>query len=270
MASEIAPASYVRAVREIILDDPLDDFLTDAAKIASDIFGIKRSRIVKRPVTMHRELEPDYMPTYDGIGVPNVDMFASNSLRVTLFERRAAASEQINEVLKTAYDRLTTTRVRSSRIRRTISGRRQETYRPNDLTVALNEAEAESGLTDSKLTVKAQAVADVTPACGPSRGTEYALSLHGDDLAEQLLKRQAHIIHDYARKFVASRPLLRDDLGFEPDRDPLHVSFMRVPNGSPADHELFIDALNENMPVSLQVQPLQWEQKIRSPRRQDA
>jgi hypothetical protein len=270
MASEIAPASYVRAVREIILDDPLDDFLTDAAKIAGDIFGIKRSRIVKRPVTMHRELEPDYMPTYDGIGVPNVHMFASNSLRVTLFERRAAASEQINEVLKAASSRLTAARVRSSRIRHTISGRRQETYRPNDLTVALNEAEAESGLAGQDLVVKAKAVVDATPAYGPYRGTEYALSLDGDELAGQLLKRQAQIIHDQARKIVAGRPLLRDDLGFEPDRDPLHVPFVHVPNGSPADHELFIDALNENMPLALQVQPLQWEQNIRPPRHPDA
>jgi hypothetical protein len=267
--AEEAPVSYLRAVREVVPNKKLGAFLADAQTLSNSLFGYEQTRNLQIPVDPQQELQPGYVAGYEGVGVPTVETFAVTGLRATLFERRARASEQINEVLARAAGRITATRIRSSgRPRHTETGGRVQTYRANTLPSELSVAQEARGLGETRMSVHTINVIDSTQLA-LFDGVEYALEIDPVSSAAIVLRDQACIITKHVKKTVAGRPLVGSDINFETERSPLVIPFIRIPGHvaqhNPAACERFLDAMQQRADLGAELRPVEWQQTLRPP-----
>ena len=195
-------------------------------------------------------------------------IYALNSLRITLFERRALAdqdaSDQLNKLHAVmAQPKVTNTERRRSRpgVFETITKRQ-----PNPLIRALIDVEdyylqdGEEAGSKAKLVVRASTIIDSTEDDYRSRGTELALTID-EGSGYSALEAQRDILEDKARGLNAARGLVR----------PLHqgrrlvIPFMVAPFDSEGQRDDFIDTLtteDPQLPVyGNGVDAIQWQLK---------
>lgn len=196
-------------------------------------------------------------------------IYALNSLRVTLFERRARtnqdAADQLNKLhVVMAQPKVTSTERRRLRpgVFETITKRQ-----PNPLFKALAEIEdlymqdGEEGGARARLLVRASRIIETTEEDYKANGTELGLELE-DNSGYEALDAQRGILDDRAKGLNAARGLVR----------PLHqdarlvIPFMVAPFDSAGQRDEFIDSLAAEDPPCLPVfgngvDPIQWQLK---------
>lgn len=255
--SELVQYSYLRSIREVEPSPSLEEFLVRGLVVSKRIFGLKdKGWMVKLPATREEELSPGRMAQYEGVGLPDVTIFPAKSLRVTLLERRALTTHEANDLILRAYNRIDSSYVSGGRMKRTVTGRKYPSKRPNPLPEELRLIEEEAGIHNGKLTVVAEKVVDSTKSDYAHLGTEYSLAINPETIGARVLRAQAALLKAALRRTVVGRPLFKGD--FEQDSDELNVQFMQVPGGSPDDHALFLETMNDGTHVEMTVRQPKW------------
>ncbi|TAH35392.1 hypothetical protein EYC59_02335 [Candidatus Saccharibacteria bacterium] len=255
--------SYIRCVREVQPTPPLEEFLARARTVGKTIFGTKRGLMVRLPVAWEDELQPNYVPQYEGTSIARVNVFAAHTLHATLFERRGTASEGTNDVLTRAYNRITATTIVGGKPKKTATGRRQVVRRENPLPQALRDKENARGVGGGVLSAVAVGVVESTKSGHGFRGREYSLVIDSESEAGNVLREQAAEIDSHLRKTVVCRPLFNRP-EFSPDGDVLHIPFVNVPTDTLSDYELFLDTMNtEANGVAFDLSAPEWATKAR-------
>jgi hypothetical protein len=231
--------SSLRAIRRIYPSRSLTDFLSSATVIAEEEFEAA-----------------------DGFVDPLV--YAADSLKVTLFERRLQASEQVNELLNKFYVRLVVEDYVTSKTIKTPTGRKVKEMRKNKnpLPGALRDVENLYYVKDEPMLARANDI-DLSVQLYPyNYGTEFALQLDANEgpLADMLLA-QEEMLYKEASRTSAGKKLARNY--FQPGR-VLSVPFAHLPI-SPDDRvgcNDFIELLSADLPVhNLAIGPLVWKQE---------
>jgi len=266
--SEQAPISYLRAVREVIPNKDIRAFLARAHAFSGMVFGHSTSQSLRVPVNTEEALHDDYTPQYEGVGVPEAPVFAMNGLRVVLFERRARASQHVNEVLSRAGNRMTATKIRSgSRPRHVQTGGKVVQTRPNTLPAELAVAQEGRGFGEGRLRAHVLGVVDST-RLDTFDGIEYSLEINPISMPARVLMDQSTIIKKNVQSTVAGRPLFKSDIVFESERSPLHIPFLQIPervvSRDPAACERFLDSVQWQAEFDIELAPVEWSQKLRS------
>lgn len=244
--SESQPSvSYIRAFRPLIPSESMIAFLRHAGK----------------------RLEKLDFESTDPMLDPRI--YALNSLRITLFERRAQASQDAADRLSKLHSVLAQEKVTVSKRRRTRRDVFETTTRrlTNPLIAALADVEkmyvpdGQEVEGKIRLSVRASDLTETTEDDYRKSGTELALVLD-ENQSYSALEAQRDIIEDKARRLNASRGLSR----------PLHqdsrlvVPFMVAPFDSDGQRDEFIDTLTAEEPPLLPVYgngvgPIQWQLK---------
>jgi hypothetical protein len=196
----------------------------------------------------------------------NIAVFASGSMRTTLFERRTPPTQGRNTVLSRAHSRMVASDIiTSGRIQKKPGGKKEPVTRPNTLMHDLREIEAAAGVV-GQLAVAGPDISIVWHDRSDMafKGTEYALAIDVKSVVGQVLTAQAACIDTAVKAANAGRPLLRGN-EYEPDGNVLHIPFAHVPDDDPLAREEFIGKLQEpSMDISFALQPPEWDLKIRS------
>lgn len=251
------PDSYLRAIRRVMPSRAVTEFLEDAQMCANNVFGYQTARLVKRPALIDEQLQADYEPMYDGISRSAAQVFAVRSLRATLFERRAGASENINASLFRASERLTARRIRRN-VQRSANTPSRSTYRPNTLNDTLRQYVPEH------MTAPLKGIARAIVLQREADGTRhFALQLEKDSSLDQIFSQQVAAIEAYARRAVSCRPLFRDYDFLQLQPVASEIPFMAVPQATEAQHGHFVEVLSDNLQVPLQFSEIEWDVKLR-------
>lgn len=236
--------SYIRAFRPVDPSESLMSFLGHAEALLRDEF---------EDATLRRRAR----------------IFSLDSLRVTLFERRAQLlpsgqtdSEALSKLhVVMAQPKITVTERRRTRpgVFETITKREV-----NPLIGALALAESiylQDGEEDendrTRPLVRASTVIDSTEDVYRQAGTQLALRIDESDVLAAL-DAQRSIFEDRAKVLNANRRLARP----EQQDGPLAIPFMVAPFDSADQRDEFIDRLASELPVyGSSVGPIQWQLK---------
>lgn len=239
--------SYIRAFRPLIPSESMRAFLKHAGK----------------------QLEKMDFEATNPLLDPRI--YALNSLRITLFERRAQANQDAADRLNKLYAAMAQPTIVTSERRRTRPGVFETTSRrqPNPLIRALVEIEnhymqdGEEVDGKVKLSVRASEIMETTEDDYRASGTELALVLDNNS-SYSALEAQRGILEDKARGLNAAKGLVRP---LHQDR-PLVVPFMVAPFDSDGQRDEFVDAISSGESVHLPVYgnsvgplPVQWQLK---------
>lgn len=231
--------SYVRGLREVIPSTSLKAFLNMAREFAQDeAFEV-------------------------GEGMSDLTIYAGNSLRVTMFERRARAGHEANKLLNRLHYRmesptiLTTERVRTNYGAIKSSKKRE----PNMLHKALREAEF-IDLTAVPLVMRANKIVDSTKDDYRGHGTELALVLDGGPAARVLENQRDHLMSaSQGINFMKRLP------PSDPPDPVLHLPFMCAPFAGQLQRDQFIELMSTELPVhEIALGPIEWTLKTRAPK----
>lgn len=208
--------AYLRVSREIIPSDPLLEFLSNAA---------------------------DRLADYEFAGNIEPVVYAARSLRVTLFERRAATAEHITELRR--LENYLQGPKRRVRLRfRSADRQLHHQYKTvsNPLPRALEDVR-ELYANDEGLYVRANRIVDCTKDDYRFLGAELALQIEPVGAAN-LLIAESGIYNDQFRGWERADCLPPG----EPDQ-PLLIPFMRAPFEGSDERDDFIDVLRPCLPV---------------------
>lgn len=98
--------SYIRATHEVLPTPELVQFLGAISKMGLDEVGTGDNTLVRKKATLDEELSPDFVPLYEVVGLPMVEVSTAASLRVTIFEDRLAKNSRNDKSLKRLLTRL--------------------------------------------------------------------------------------------------------------------------------------------------------------------
>lgn len=229
----VSKLSYVRAFREVIPTSSLKEFLSDANELTKDA-------------------------AFESVSDPLV--YAINSLRVTLFERRVKASHNVNDLLRKLHARMeppyiiNTERVRTQYGAVKTAQKRQR----NPLHSDLDDVESLYVPGDLPFPpVRSNEIVDCTKDDYSVLGKELALVID-EGAGASALEAQRDILFDASRRMNAGKRLPRAD---EPD-PVLYLPFMRAPFESVAERDEFIKHLSTGLPVhDISFGPIEWQLK---------
>lgn len=253
------PDSYLRAIRRVMPTRAVTEFLEDAQMCADSVFGFQAARLVRRPARRSEQLLEDYEPTYDGISRSAAQVFAVRSLRATLFERRAAASESVNSSLSRASERLTARRIRRN-IQRSAYTPSRSTYRPNTLNDTLQQLVPDHMPSPLKGIARA-----VVLRREPDTGTtHFALRIDSGSALDTVFASQVEAIDAYARRAVSCRPLFRDYDFSQITPEPSEIPFMAAPTSHDDEQQqYFAETMSDNLQIPLFFSEIEWDIKLR-------
>ena len=265
---EYPPVSYLRAVREIVPTEGLEHFLAQAALASEECFGTS-FRQVASPRTLQEQLDAGEITDIAGVEWLEAEIFPINRLRVTLFERRAIATDELNDMLTDAHARLTKSAIQSGRPRRAPSGRIQPNLRKNPLRERLRKEQVDLGLPPGIMTAPARSVVR-TKHQEISGISFYSLEIDPNSLAAQALIAQRDVIDKDARSAQAAKVLFRGDFAFETPPNVLDAAFMVVPNNKGSKHDKFLDMMNAQPTVQLELRETRWDLATNTPADQES
>lgn len=223
-SAESGKLSYIRASREVVPSASLKLLLKSANQLIDD-------------------------GGFDRLHASNAEplVYAANSLRFTLFERRALAGQKVNDLLRKVDNYVQSPYHHSTkRTRNWPKGPLVATTvrRENPLPAGLHAVESLYVPDKEQLFVRAHRIVDCTKDDFRHLGTELALEIDAGSVADMLVA-QSSFIRDAAMRTNAAKGLPRPN---EPDT-PALLPFMRVPFGSEADQTEFIEVLGSELPV---------------------
>lgn len=228
--------SYVRGLREVIPSASLKAFL----KMAKE-FGQEEAFEM-------------------GEGMSDLTIYAGNSLRVTMYERRARAGREVNELLSKLLYRMESPKIVTTERVRTNYGAIKTTRKrePNLLHKALAQAELEYQ-TSEPLVMRAIKIVDSTKDDYRGLGTELALVLD-DGPAARLLEKQREILMSASQGINFTKRLPPAEAP-----DPvLHLPFMSAPFAGTLQRDQFIELMSTELPVhEIVLGPIEWALKNR-------
>lgn len=260
LATETTPSSHLVAVRKVVLpNEELERFYDQVTVDARETLGYRGTQTVRLPETLSVQLDPGYRARYEDVGKLNADVFSLRSLRVVLFSRRAAASQQVNQLLQNAYVRLAGSEFYAGRTRRTMTGQRRPVGLPNLIPSELTQIQLDNGFTNGSLALTASSVENISPTGATEQ--HYALKIDAGTAAAQVLLVQHAAIETAASRIQATKGLARDDR-FAHDVDPLAVTIMRLPGGLSRETARFEEVVNLHEAVNFELGPVEWRLKI--------
>jgi|GEM_PF-4628436 len=223
--------SYIRATREISPTIEVAKFLAKVSQIGSIALGFRDSTSLKlRENRWQDELEADYEPVHQGVGVPSLHVYPPNNLRYTHFEKLVPPQPGLNRLLSRLYGK-----------------------------VALQSVP--SVIDDSKLLLCASTIVATTKPEYAALGEEYALRIDPGPLAD-LLRVQDEIIHRKVRGTGAGSEICGPYAPIEPA-----VPFMRIPTKTDETQKLeaveWISEAVQASPLQLVARSIQWEARFR-------
>jgi hypothetical protein len=237
-STESGKLSYIRAFREVVPSESLRLFLKSAHELVDEeSFDTRKAK----------EAEPL--------------VYAANSLRFTLFERRVQASQQVNDLLRKvdsyvqAPFHYTQKRTRSwpGGPLVTTRGRRE-----NHLPVALRDIQELYVPGEEQLFVRSASIVDCTRSDFRHLGTELGLEIDAGSVAD-MLEAQSNLMYEAALRPVAGKRLPPVT---EPD-NPRVLPFMRAPFATDATRDVFVEILNAELPVyDIGVAPIIYRSNI--------
>ena len=174
-------------------------------------------------------------------------VYAAESLRVTIFERRLRAGREANELIRKVHTRMESPTMMTTRRTRQPSGKFHDTQkkRNNPLPTALRDVESLYVEAGSGLVVRANAIVPCTKPSDGHFGTELALVIDAGSGASAL-EAQRDLLLDAVGRMVAGRKLRR--LADDPI-EPLQIPFMHVPLADDYHRKDFIELLSSDLPV---------------------
>ena len=262
LATEITPSSHLMAVRKVVLpNEELERFYDQVTVDARDTLGYRGTQTVKLPETLSVQLDPGYRARYEDVGKLNADVFALRSLRVVLFSRRAAASQEVNQLLQNAYARLASSEFYPGRTRRTMTGQRRPVGLPNLIPSELKQIQLDNGFTNGSLALTASSIENISPVGADEQ--RYALKVDAGTAAARVLLAQHAAIEMAASRIQAAKGLARDDR-FTSDIDPLAITIVRLPGGLSRETARFEEVVNLHEAVNFELGPVEWRLKIAS------
>lgn len=237
--------SYIRAFRQVMPSESMVSFLRHTGQVLASY-----------------DFEDD-----DPMRQPRV--YALNSLRITLFERRAHQGQDNDEALSRLHAIMAQPKITLTERRRTRPGVLETVSRrvPNPLvnalarvaTYYLQDGEDVDGV--AKLALRASEIVESTEDDYREAGTELALQLDQNS-GYQALAAQREVIDERAKGLNAGKRLLRPQL----QDAPLAIPFMVAPFETEGQRDEFIDSLMTHAPMILPVYgneagPIQWQLK---------
>lgn len=229
--------SYIRAFREVIPSTSLKEFLKTAHDLTKE-------------------------ETFEAVTDPLV--YAVNSLRVTLFERRVKASQDVNDLLRKLHARMETPFIFNTERVRTTYGALKTTQRRqrNPLHLDLDDAKSLYVQNGSPFpSVRSNVIVDCTKDDYKGSGVELALVID-EGTGASILEAQRDILFDTSRRINAGKRLPRAD---EPD-PVLHLPFMQAPFASDGQRDEFMKHLTVELPVhDIGFGPIEWQLKTSVP-----
>jgi hypothetical protein len=185
-------------------------------------------------------------------------IYASDGLRVTIFERRIKAGHEANELLRKMYTRMESPVIKTNRKTRQPSGRIQNTQktRPNPLPGALQEVESLYLSSDGPLIVRANRIVVSSKQNDSRVGAELALVIDNGSGAS-VLQAQRDVLLDAEMRMVAGRKLRKLAEG---PIEALEMPFMRAPLMEDYQRKEFIELLDVELPVTdIEIGPVEWK-----------
>lgn len=214
--------SYLRMLREIVPSESLQGFMKAAHEAAFDD-GFDGFKSGTKPF-----------------------IFPAESLRVTLFERRAKAGEYISQLLNLENYLTRPKLVYTERVHTRPGGpvKPVKKSRNNPLPSAIKELENGHVNNNGVLYVQADQIVSRTLQDYGHHGTQLALRI-ADSEAANVLDAQSELIADAARRIMAGQALPKPA---EPD-DPRLIPFMWAQFHDNAAREEYLDLLHPELPV---------------------
>lgn len=227
--------SYIRAVHEVVPSEELEKFMRRVVKIGLDELGYKDSTLVRKRMSREVQLSPGVGASYEGLGIDAVHPYPVNSLRATVFERRAPRNQRDNQALRRLFDRLVDLELPTPMLR------------PGE-----------------RLRARPQYVIDSTNESHGSAIRELALVLD-EGVAENLFLAEHTVLQEEADR-GRQKKLNRAIYGS--DTMPSVVPILTVPASSDVEQVIaFIDRVNDDelgsSTLSLEFEPLEWRTAIR-------
>lgn len=254
-APESGNVSYIRAVREVEVTPETTALMLRIQNLAHTIFEPIGAISVAEPLFPDQELLQNSR-MYKGVAVHSSRIFPVQALWVTLFERRAPASDQTNEILLRSLARVTKSAIPAGTKKTTYSTRQQRT-RQNLLNGDIGNVQANLGLGSKNLQVR---VTEITrPVNQGGSGIDYGLVVQPDEV----LAEQGKYLNEKLRTTPAARPLFFDN--FTGSANPNIISIGTMPVADKEAHELFMHVVSEALPVTVELKPVEWTSKIRTP-----
>lgn len=224
--------SDLRAIRTISPSQSLKEFLSTARVLVDDV------------ETMPGEIEPV--------------VFAADSLRLTIFERRVRADEKANDLLRKVHARMESPFVATRRKVKQPYGKNVTTRRmaPNPLHAALWEVEEFWHEIDGSMVARANAIANSTRLLDFGRGIELSLVIDKGSVGSALVA-QSKVLLDAEKRMEAGKKLIRLD---DEPIEPLYVPFMQAPITDLYHQKELMELLSAELPVTgLQIGPIEWK-----------
>lgn len=213
--------SYSRLFREVIPSDSLKAFIKNATEQTFD--------------SSSKHFEKDSSPL----------VYAAESLRATQFERRVRAGTYVAELARMHDYVASPVHITTRPVRQPYGAvHNRKTRRKNPLWEALKEVEADYGVSEGGLFVRANEIVDCTKEDYAHLGTELALEIEDGEVA-RMLDAQTALITEAAMRTNAGQRIPRPA---EPD-NPRLIPFMHGKFVSPEAGEEFKELLQPELPV---------------------
>lgn len=235
---EQSKLSYIRAFREVEPSDSLKLLLKAATQLVEDGSFDRGEANRSDPL-----------------------VYAADSLRFTLFERRVQAGHDVNELLRKVSTYVDAPyHYTQKRTRSRPSGPLVTTHarRRNPLPESLRDVEQLHVPDRRQLVARSSRVVDSTKDDFRHLGTELALMIEPGAVAD-VLQAQSDLLNDAAMRTNAAKKLPRTS-----DSDnPLRLPFMRASFANSKNLDEFVDILATELPVyDLRITPIVYRSNI--------
>jgi hypothetical protein len=252
---ERPPVSYLRAVRKVEQTNEIARFLASASLASEECFGGNAVQVVS-PRSIIEQVETD-VRSVNQRQSPLYPTFRADRLWATLFERRALASEDVNDLIADAYARMTKSRLPGGKPKHTFYNRSVPSTRPNPLRDKMRTAQIDTGLAPGLIIAPTSEVVK-TDYQKISGLRFYAVKIDPDSREAKAILAISKVIKEDAEAAKAVMPLFDPVNKFEPDGDPLEVPFMFSPPEEVRDHEEFLARINSLKTPSLPIGEFNW------------
>ncbi len=260
---ERPPISSLRAIREVEPTPELAQYLAGVALASKECFGVS-FRQVNSPNTLMEQLEDGDVSYMDGIQELKAAPFGIDKLRVTLFERRALASRELNDAVSAAHARMNKNQIRSGRPRKSPTGRQMPNTRENPLPGDLERAQVKAGLLEGILVAATTGVV-MTPRQEITGIRFFASQIDPGSRAAGAITNQASVINKAARDVQALKRLTSGVYDFETEPDILSIPVMIVPDASTESINKFLEIMNTRPSPDLLLREVRWDAPTETP-----
>jgi hypothetical protein len=251
-SSEEAKFSTLRVTRPAIVTDQLIKFLKRIETVVIDLYGPDDSTLVYERETREQQLEPGKGRGKRGVHISDAQVYASNAIKLSLFERRAPVTSGLTRSFSRAKDYAINPVHQGPKEPGGAKSHKVRNPFFDELLKAAYRYEIED---PNELTVNGVGIVEALNPDYDHRGPEFGLIMDASDAETQYLNAEAGIVYQAIKRLKNSKRVM-----YPTSRSALYVPFVRLPyDADPRITAEFVGTIQDDyLPIELTLGAQDW------------